>query len=70
MAADPVFLHDWLADCGERCFMVYGDDDPGARKQWLRMMRLRKDVMSDLGRDEVSKSVRKMLENAKLDPVK
>ena len=70
MVDDPVFMKDWLNDCSDRCFMIYGDDDPGARDEWLRMRRLQKDVMDHLGSDPASKSVIKVLVNAKLYPVK
>jgi hypothetical protein len=69
MGDDPVFLHDWMEDCSERCFMTYGDDDLGAHRDWLRMMRLRKEVMVHLPGDAASKQVLKMLKNAKLYPV-
>jgi hypothetical protein len=70
LAADPEFMHDWLYDCSDRCFMIYGDDDPGARQEWKRLMQLRKDVMDHLGSDPAGRSVIKMLRNAKLYPVK
>jgi hypothetical protein len=69
MTADPAFMHDWLADCSERCFMIYGDDDPGARQEQLRMIRLREEVVDHLGNTPAAKSVREMLKNAKLDSV-
>jgi hypothetical protein len=69
MVNDPVFLHDWMEDCSDRCFMLYGDDDPGARKEWLRFMRLRKEVIVHLGADPAARSVVAMLKNAKLYPV-
>ena len=69
MVNDPDFLHDWLKDCSDRCFMLYGDDDPGARQEWLRFMRLRREVMVSLGGDPAARPVLKMLKNAKLYPV-
>jgi hypothetical protein len=69
MVNDGTFLNDWLNDCSDRCFMVYGDDDPGARQEWLRLMRLRKEVMVHLGGDPATRPVLKMLKNAKLYPV-
>jgi len=70
MVDDPVFMKDWLDDCSDRCFMLYGDDDPGARQEWLKLMRLRKDVMEHLGGDPAARPVIRMLKNAKLYPVK
>jgi hypothetical protein len=69
MADDPVFMKDWLNDCSDRCFMLYGDDDPGERQEWLELMRLRKEVMEHLGGDPAARSVIRMLKNAKLYPV-
>jgi hypothetical protein len=69
MVDDPVFLHDWMEDCSNRCFMLYGDDDPGAHQEWLQFMRLRKEVIVHLGGDSAARQVLKMLKNAKLYPV-
>jgi hypothetical protein len=69
MAEDKAFLHDWLEDCSERCFMIYGDDDPGARHEWLRLMQLRRETMVQLGKDPAAKPVIRMLKSAKLYPV-
>ena len=69
MIEDPTFMHDWLEDCKERCFMIYGDDDPGAKDEWLLMNRLRDDVSMNLKREPAAKLVLTMLKNAKLYPV-
>jgi hypothetical protein len=70
MVDDSVFMKDWLNDCSDRCFMTYGDDDPGAKRESMRSMRLRKDVMDHLANDPASNSVLNMLRNAKLYSVK
>ena len=70
MIDDPVFMKDWLNDCRDRCFMIYGDDDPGAAQESQRMVRLRKNIMDHLGTDPASKSVKNMLRDAKLYLVK
>jgi len=69
LATDSTFMHDWLADCSDRCFMIYGDDDPGAKEEWKKMLRLRKDLMVHLEGDAGAKPVMTMLKNAKLYPV-
>jgi hypothetical protein len=70
MVDNPAFMRDWMEDCSDRCFMLYGDDAPGARQDWLRLMRLRKEAMMRLGGDPAAKPVLKMLKNSKLYPVK
>jgi hypothetical protein len=69
MVSDSAFLHDWLEDCSERCFMLYGDDDPGAPQEWRRMMRLRREVQDHLGGKPAALQVLQMLKSAKLYPV-
>jgi len=70
MIDDPAFMSAWLEDCKDRCFMIYGDDDPGAKDQWLKMLRLRNDVLKNLKREPAAKPVLTMLKNAKLYPVR
>jgi hypothetical protein len=69
MVDNPTFLHDWMDDCSDRCFMIYGDEDPSAGKEKLRMLRLRNDVLAHLRREPAAKRVLEMLKNTKLDPV-
>ena len=69
LVASPEFMQDWLKDCSDRCFMIYGDDDPEAKQEWQRMMHLRDDVLVHLEREQAAKPVLTMLKNAKLYPV-
>jgi hypothetical protein len=69
MADDAEFMRDWLADCSDRCFMTYGDDDPSAKAEWQKLLRLRNEVSHHLGSDPAAKPVLTMLKNAKLYPV-
>ena len=48
LTSDPVFMKDWLSDCSDRCFMIYGEDDPSAKQERLRMLRFRNDVIANL----------------------
>lgn len=69
LTADPEFMHEWLKDCSDRCFMIYGDDDPSAKQEWQRMMHLRHDVLIHLKREPAAEPVFTMLKNAELYPV-
>jgi hypothetical protein len=69
MVDNPIFMRDWAEDCSDRCFMIYGDDDPGASKARLHMLQLRNYVLNHLRREPAAKPVLKMLKNAKLDTV-
>jgi len=67
LVVDQKFMHDWLDDCKDRCFMIYGDDDPGANKEKLQMHRLRDYVLNHLKMGPATKPVLEMLKNAKLN---
>lgn len=69
MIEDLEFMHDWLADCSDRCFMTYGDDGPDAKEELRKMLRLRDEVSNHLVADSATKPILTMLKNAKLDPV-
>jgi hypothetical protein len=67
LVADPRFMHDWLEDCRGSCFQIFGNDDPGAKAESVRLLRLRSDVMDEFKGDPAAKSVLEMLKNARLD---
>ncbi len=67
LMADPTFMHDWLKGCKGSCFQIFGNDDPGAKAESLRLLRLRKDVMDQLKGDPAAEPVLEMLKNARLD---
>jgi hypothetical protein len=67
LVADPKFMQDWLKDCKGSCFQIFGNDDPSAKAESLRLLRLRNDVMDQLKGDPTAKPVLEMLKNARLD---
>ncbi|MGO8934850.1 MAG: hypothetical protein ACLPLZ_10575 [Terracidiphilus sp.] len=67
LVADPKFMQDWLKDCKGSCFQIFGNDDPSAKAESLRLLRLRNDVMDHLKGDPEAKPVLEMLKNARLD---
>ncbi len=67
LVADPTFMQDWLQGCKGSCFQIFGNDDPRAKAESLRLRRLRNDVMSQLKGDPAAKPVLEMLKNANLD---
>jgi hypothetical protein len=67
LVADPTFMQDWLRGCKGSCFQIFGNDDPSAKAESARLLRLRNEVMTELQGDPAAKSVLEMLKNARLD---
>jgi len=67
LLADPAFMHDWLKDCSERCFMIYSEDESGEDRR--RSLRLRNEALDHLKGKPAAKPVLDMLRTAKLEPV-
>jgi len=62
LIADSAFMHDWLEDCRDRCFMIYGEDESGEDR--LHLVSLRNEALDHLKKDSAAKPILEMLKTA------